>query len=239
MIENADGTPNFNQDEPITADMAPELEDCLKITNGGEKRKFDNDRAYCKFNMNRRAGKAELAVQTIANELQLLRFSGKCGINWPTESLVIGFGRGASSIFMCIDRICDHGSADFGDGTGIRNGEVYAKLMNRMCVEGGCKGFVVFSIDNWIPGRGYDETVTWYCVPWILARSLGRIDSERTKELAEFIVDVEEKFFDDEVEDEDDDDIDCFDSDAANDENTENEDNGCEQPGLFDDVDSD
>jgi hypothetical protein len=57
---------------------------------------------------------------------------------------------------------------------------------------GGCRGYVVFSLDGWEPRKFYDRSVEWFCVPWTLVRTLGPIDRHKTKELAEFLFAVDD-----------------------------------------------
>lgn len=194
MVEHIDpGVPNFNTPLDIET-VDSDLKDCYhpSISGFNERTRYTHDKSYCVFNLARRAGRAELKAQSMSNCDMIRRVFGDFYINFPSSTISLSFKNGQAIVFMCIDRAKDDGFVDLGTGVGIERGEDMAAIMNDLCIMGGCKGFVIFSLDGWKPGRYYEDSVEWFCVPWTLARTLGPLDSDRTVELEEFLISTDD-----------------------------------------------
>lgn len=190
MVEHIDpSVPNLNTPADIES-IDPDLKDCYhpSISGFNERTRYTHDKSYCVFNLSRRAGRAELKAQSLSKCDIMRRVLGDFYINFPSSTIVLSFKDGQAIVFMCIDRAKDDYYVDFGTGLGLERGEDMVATMNDLCIMGGCKGYVIFSLDGWIPSRNYEDSVEWFCVPWTLARTLGPLDSDRTVELEEFLL---------------------------------------------------
>ena len=170
-----------------------EISSVYSTSNGfNDHTRYTDDKSYCQFNLSRRAGRAELQAERFAQKNFMRRIAGATGLTTPSNSIVLGFYKGQASVFLCVDRMRDCGAVDLCNGTGLENGQDFIDTMNDLCTMGGCRGYVVFSIDAWEPRKFYDRSVEWFCVPWKLARMLGPIDRRKTKELSEFLFAVDD-----------------------------------------------
>lgn len=194
MIENISPANIQNADNSKQAFVPEdEIADVFSTSNGfNDHTRYTDDKSYCQFNLSRRAGRAELKAEQFAQKNFLRRVAGATGLTTPATSVVLGFYRGHTSAFLCVDRMRDCGTVDLATGAGVTNGQDFVDVMNDLCTMGGCRGYVVFSLDAWQPRKFYDRSVEWFCVPWTLARSLGPIDRNKTKELAEFLFAVDD-----------------------------------------------
>jgi len=153
-----------------------------------DSRQWGCDGNYMKYNLSRRAGKAEAIVCANYNAPLIRRVMGTVGINNPGVSIIMGFKNGRCAAYLCVDRLPDNGRADFGTGDGMQDGESFIETMNVLSTLGNVPCFVVFSLDSWAPGKDFDDYITWYEAPWTIARALGRLDSRKTKELQELVI---------------------------------------------------
>lgn len=161
-----------------------------------DKRQQMTTPAYMRYNMSRRAGKAEAILKAHCDAI-FRRVMGTFGMDNPGVSIVMGFKNGKCAAFLCIDRIPDDMRANLGTGEGIEDGDAFADTMNVLSVLCGVPCSVVFSLDGWTPGKSYDTEIKWYQMPWNTARSLGWLDSTKTKELQEFVIFVQPNDIDD------------------------------------------
>lgn len=181
-----------------------EIAGVYSTSNGfNDHTRYTDDKSYCQFNLNRRAGRAELQAERFAQKNFLRRIAGAAGLTAPASSIVLGFSKGHASAFLCIDRMRDCGNVDLCTGAGLDSGQEFVDTMNDLCTMGGCSGFVIFSLDDWEPRKFYDRSVEWFCVPWALIRTLGPIDRHKTTELAEFLLAVDDDTDYDSDEDDD------------------------------------
>lgn len=207
MIEPLD--PRTARQEP-TLDFIRENEPALAPIADWSVVRFDKRQqmaapAYMRYNMSRRSGRAE-ALLKANSDATFRRVMGTFGMDNPGISVVMGFKKGKCAAFLCIDRIPDDMRANLGTGEGIEDGEAFAETMNVLSVLCGVPCSVIFSLDNWSPGSPYDTEIKWYQLPWNTARSLGWLDSTKTKELQEFVVFIQPNDIGDDEYGEDDED---------------------------------
>lgn len=191
MVEHVDPDKSNSQyPSKSIEEIDPDLIECYPSSVSGfnETTRYTHDKSYCVYNMARRAGRAELKAQGLAACALMRRIYGEFYINFPSNTVVLAMKGGRTVVFWCIDRAKDEYAVDLGSGVGIDKGAEMADLMNDLCIGGGCDGYVIFSLDDWRPGRVYEESVEWFCVPWKLARTLGPLDSDKTIELEEFLL---------------------------------------------------
>ena len=152
-----------------------------------DKRQRMSDAAYMRYNMSRRAGKAEAVLEATYDSPLFRRVMGTFGINNPGISIIMGFKNGKCAAFLCIDRLPDNFKANLATGEGWEDGRPFVETMNTMSVLGEIPCYVIFSLDGWAPGAGHDDEIIWYEMPWPLARSLGYLDSRKTIDLRETV----------------------------------------------------